>query len=163
MYNTRVPKLYVPRVPFWKLLAWRVFLLIPGFWCVAVNFCCYQCEPDLGYFPSPPSNLLRLGKRVCRILLKTHRLWEDLQIYFGCSVFCLFPKSVKVCSSKFQTKFWINELLLYPDESPDSFHCLKLMFRGNFITYSLIQQTFIIYLLWAGLQYNSENKELKSC
>lgn len=84
----------------------------------AVNFCCYQCEPDSSSLPSPLQICCYLENKFVRILPKIHRLWEDLQIYSGCSVFWLFPESAVVYNDKFQTKLWINELLLCLDESP---------------------------------------------
>ena len=106
-----------PEFPFKSCWLWRVFLLISGFGVSAVNFCDYQWEPESSS-RQPLKICCCLQHKFVRILPKTHRLWEDRQLYIvGVQASTYFLNLFEVCSYKFQNKFRINELLLYLDKS----------------------------------------------
>lgn len=114
--STKCPRVLVKVAGFLEFFFWSL-----AFGVSAVNLCCCQCELTLAA-SHPTSNLLLLGKQVGSELCLKHTGFETISksILVTQSFLCI-PGIVMVCSYKFQTKFWINEFVLYL-HAPYCFH-----------------------------------------
>ena len=89
---------------------WLLVCGLSTFAAIIVNLTLAASQPTL--------NLLLLGKTSLSEFYLKHTGVRGLPNLFLVAHSLLFPESVKIYSYKFQTKFWINKLLLYLDESP---------------------------------------------
>lgn len=80
----------------------------------AVNFCCYQYEPDSSSLPSPFKSAATWKTSSSEFCLKHTGFERISKSTLVTQSLRLLPESVKV----WRAKSWIKELPLYLDESP---------------------------------------------